>query len=162
MANFSNMQAIAAEWGLVDVGTGGDGDDMFVPAKLAWRILPALELKAKLAAAVLHVAQVHAHATRDKQASEAMGRITEEIVDDLGPPVPRFPRFPWPPPPPPWWSVIERLGELAERYPAGSLLRAAAFDLTQRVVARARDLGRQLDRSQAAELAEQVALREAK
>jgi hypothetical protein len=165
MPNFSNMQAIAAEWGLVDVGPGGDGDDTYLPAKLAWRVLPAIELKAKLAAAVLHVAQTHAvqtYAARDKQAVEAMGRITEEIIDDLCPPPLRIPQLRWPPPPPPWPWVLQQLGELAERYPAGSLLRAAAFDLAQRVVARARDTARPLDRSLATELAEQVALREAK
>jgi hypothetical protein len=56
--------------------------------------------------------------------------------------------------------VVQQLGELAERYPAESVLRAAAFDLAQRVVTRAQDLGKHSARSYATHLTERVVTRE--
>lgn len=113
---------------------GDMGGDKEVPIYLAMRIRTEYQLQAKLVGAVLHIAQTKA--LQDKSAGEASSRLTAEIIDDFCAP----PHVPWPHVP--WPHVVQQLGELAERYPAGSMLRSAAFDLSQRIVARAAELGK--------------------
>ena len=130
MAQRRELNRFMEQFGLVH-GIG-DGDEEF-PAIVAWRILVAAQLQAHVTAAVVHVAQ--AKAIQDKAAAEVHSRITSEFIDEIcgtGP-------HPWPWP---WPRFVEQLGELAERYPTGSLLRNAAFDLSQRVLARAHELKR--------------------
>jgi hypothetical protein len=113
------------------VNLGDWSNDQDVPIWLAMRILPAAELQARLTGAVLHIAQ--AKTLQDKGAVEAHNRLTTELVDDFC----GTPPHPWP-----WPHALQQLGSLAERYPAGSVLRAAAFDLMQRIVSRAAELGK--------------------
>jgi hypothetical protein len=128
MLNPSRLAQLSSLFGTVNLGDWSN--DQEVSIWLAMRILPAVELQAKLAGAVLHVAQ--GKAIQDKAAGETYNRITAEIVDDFcGTP----PHHGWP-------HVLQQLGELAERYPAGSMLRNAAFDLSQRIVSRAAELGK--------------------
>lgn len=129
MANFPRALELASAFGMVNLGEwGGDRE---VPIWVAMRILTAAELQAKLVGAVLHIAQTKA--MQDKAAMESAGRLTAELVDDFCGTHP--PHWPWP-------HVLQQLGELAERYPAGSMLRGAAFDLSQRIVARAAETGK--------------------
>jgi hypothetical protein len=125
------MQALS-EFRSVYVGDyGGDRDE--VPLYVAERIYPAIELRVQLTAAVMHIAQ--ARSVQDKASAEAHGRITAEFIDEFCGTGPH--PHPWP-----WPYVLQQIGELTERYAAGSTLRNAAFDLGKGVLARAQELGK--------------------
>jgi hypothetical protein len=132
MSNLSRLAQVVSAFEKVYIGDwGGDGDGE-VPLWVAMRIRTAAELQAHLVGAVLIVAQ--GKMLQDKGAAEAHGRLIAELVDDFcGTP----PRWPWP-----WPHILKELGELAERYAAGSMLRGAAFELSQRIVQRAAELGK--------------------
>jgi len=150
-----NERVTALESIFSKVNLDGWSNDQDVPLFLAWRIRALLdslrfgpspepwslghpvpwhaELHASLISAVHLTAQAKlAQGTQ----GEGLARLTSEIIDDwCGTRVPG--RFP---PRPHWGAIVAQLGGLAERYPAGSVLREAAFDLGRRVVDRAREL----------------------
>lgn len=130
MSNLSRFAQVVSAFEKVYIGDwGGDGDGE-VPLWVAMRIRTAAELQAQLVGAVLLVAQ--GKMLQDKSTAEAHGRLIAELVDDFcGTP----PRWPWP-------HILKELGELAERYAAGSMLRSASFELSQRIVQRAAELGK--------------------
>lgn len=129
-----NQRVTAIESIFAKVNLGDWSNDQEVPIWLAWRILPALELQASLMSAVHLAAQVKM--SQGPQV-EGGGRLMSEIIDDwCGTPPRRHG-----PPRPHWGTVVKQLGDLADRYPAGSMLREAAFDLSNRVVTRAHELG---------------------
>jgi len=65
--------------------------------------------------------------------AEGTNRLVAEIIDDWCGTPPR------PGPRPHWGSIVEQLGKFGDRFPAGSLLSVAAFDLARRVVNRAHE-----------------------
>jgi hypothetical protein len=130
MWNLSQLAQLSSLFGTVNLGDRSNDQD--VPIWLAIRILPAAELQARLTGAVLHIAQAKS-SLQDKGAVEVHNRLTAELVDEFC----GTPPHPWP-----WPHALQQLGSLAERYPAGSVLRAAAFDLMQRIVSRAAELGK--------------------
>lgn len=71
-----------------------------------------------------------------------LNRLTAEIIDDWCPMRPH--KFPFPPRPH-WAIIVEQLGLLAERFPTGSVLSEAAFDLARRLVNRAHEAHKQVD-----------------
>jgi hypothetical protein len=133
------VATLEAIFGTVNLGDWSN--DQEVPWWLAIRINPARQLlQSMLTSAVQLAAQ--ARLTPDTKQSEALGRLTSEIIDDwCGTKVPG--RFP---PRPHWTSIVQQLGLLAESYPARSTLREAAFDLGRRVLERAQELGKQPSR----------------
>jgi len=114
------------------VNLGDWSNDQDVPWWVAWRIRPVIELQASLVSAIHLAAQLQLG--KDTGGSS---QLLSEIVDEwCGTKVPG--RFP---PRPHWGSVVEQLGLLADRYPAGSALRNATFELGRRVIERAQELG---------------------
>jgi hypothetical protein len=131
---------------LSTVNLGYQSEYQDVPLWLAWRINRQLqslrvgpypepwssELDATLSSAVHLAAQ--AKLAQGAQ-GEALNQLTTAIIDDWCALVPR--RFR---PRPRWGSIVDQLGVLADGYPAGSVLREAAFELSRRVVDRAHEL----------------------
>lgn len=142
-----NERVSALESIFSKVNLGDWSNDQEVPWWVALRIRPLQERLSKfgpvpdpwLVNAVELAAQ--AKALQGPQA-EGLNRLTAEIIDDWCPTRPR--KFPFPPRPH-WSAIVEQLGLLGERYPTGSLLSEAAFDLARRVVNRAHEAHKQVD-----------------
>jgi hypothetical protein len=120
------------------VNLGEWSNDHEVPWWVAIRIR---RLQGALEQQLLSAIQLGAQA-RALQGAQAEGlqRLTAEIIDDWCPTPPR--KFP---PRPHWGVIVEQLGVLADRFPAGSALSEAAFDLARRVVNRAHEAHKQVN-----------------
>jgi hypothetical protein len=108
--------------------------DRFGPHPEPWR-QAAPFLEQQLVGAVQLAAQ--AKSLQGTQ-GEGMNRLMAEIVDEWCGTPPR------PGPRPHWGVIVEQLGILGDRYPTGSLLSEAAFDLARRVVNRAHEAHKQI------------------
>jgi hypothetical protein len=110
--------------------------DRFGPQPEPWREAASFLFEQQLVSAVQLAAQ--AKALQGAQ-GEGMNRLVAEIIDDwCGTPPRKGPR-------PHWGVIVEQLGILGDRFPTGSLLSEAAFDLARRVVNRAHEVHQQLN-----------------
>jgi hypothetical protein len=125
----TRLAALESFFGTVNLGDWSNDQD--VPIWIAMRI--RTELVASLTSAVHLVAQIKLAGGK----AEGGGQLVAEIVDDIC-----GTRVPGRPPRPHWGAAVAELGQLADRYPHGSALRDAAFDLSRRIVDRAQALGR--------------------
>jgi hypothetical protein len=124
-------------WVAIRVRPLQDGLSKLGPHPEPWRDAASIAFEQQLVGAVLLAAQ--AKAMQGSQA-EGLNRLTSEIIDDWCPTHPR----PFPPRPH-WGAVVEQLGILGDRFPTGSLLSEAAFDLARRVVNRAHEAHKHVD-----------------
>jgi hypothetical protein len=131
-----NERVSALESMLSKVNLGDWSNDNDVPYWLAIRIMP-VALEQQLLGAVQFAAQ--ARASQGSQA-EGSNRLIAEFIDDWCGTPPRKG-----PPRPHWGVVVQGLGLLGDRFPTGSLLSEAAFDLARRVVNRAHEAHKQVD-----------------
>jgi hypothetical protein len=136
-------ERVAALESILSKVNGGDwSNDQDVPWWLAIRIRPSEVSKlgpipdpwrqAALEQHVMSTVQLVAQAKGTQ--GEGLNRLTAEIIDDWCGTPPRFP------PRPHWGVFVEQLGVLADRYPSGSMLSEAAFELARHVVTRAHAL----------------------
>jgi len=133
-----NTRVAALESLLTKVNLGEWSNDQDVPWWVAIRIRPAQDaLHSQIFSAVKLAAQ--AKVLQGPQ-GEGVNRLLAEVIDDWCPTRPR----PFPPRPH-WGDVLAQLGILSDRFPAGSLLSEAAFDLARRVVNRAHEAHKQLN-----------------
>jgi hypothetical protein len=115
------------------VNLGDWSNDQDVPWWLAIRIRHIdQQLQASLVSAVHLVAQAKLNPSH----GSGVG-VVGEIIDDWCGTRPR----PFPPRPH-WGSIVEQLGQLAERYSAGSALRDASLELCHLVINRVREQNR--------------------
>ena len=118
------VSALESFFGRYNLGDWSQDED--VPWWLAIRIRPEDVMNAVQLAAQAKALQ--------GTAGEGMTRLVAEIIDDwCGTPPRKGPR-------PHWGSIVEQLGILGNRFPTGSLLSEASFDLARRVVNRAHEV----------------------
>jgi hypothetical protein len=142
-----NERVSALESFVSKVNLGDWSNDQEVPWWVALRVRPLQERLSKFGpmpdpwiVSAVHLA-AQAKALQGPQA-EGLNRLTAEIIDDWCPTRPH--KFPFPPRPH-WAIIVEQLGLLAERFPTGSVLSEAAFDLARRLVTRAHEAHKQVD-----------------
>ena len=126
------LESIFAKFNL-----GDWSQDQDVPWWLAIRIRPQEAATFALEQQLVSTIQLAAQAkVLQGTQGEGMNRLVAEIVDEWcgTPPRPR----------PHWGVIVEQLGMLGDRYPTGSLLSEAAFDLARRVVNRAQEVHKQV------------------
>jgi len=115
----------------VDLGDWGPQDGSKVPWWVAIRVTPHED--------VIGAVQLGAQAKALQGAQgEGLNRVMAEIIDEWCGTPPR--------PPGPhrhWGAIVEQLGALGDRYPSGSALGEAAFELARRVVNRAHEVRKQ-------------------
>ncbi|MEO6825682.1 MAG: hypothetical protein ABI167_13320 [Nitrosospira sp.] len=116
----------------VYLGDWGSQDGLKVPYYVAIRINPAT--RSLLINALYSTAQ--AKLTGDSIQSEALIRLTDEVIDDWCGTPPR------PHPYPHWSDILSELGRINESFGQKSILREAAFDLSSRILDRVRTLNR--------------------
>lgn len=131
-----NERVCALESSFAKIRLGEWSSNQEVPWWTAIRITPQAALKLKLVSAVQLAAQAK---TLQGSQAEGVNRLLSAVVDDwcLTRPHP-FARHPH------WGVVVEQLAMLADRYPSGSPLSEAAFDLARRVVNRAQEAHKQV------------------
>ena len=125
--------AINQMLGGVYLGDYGGDDGRKVPYSVAIRINPAS--RALIISALQLTAQ--AKLTHDPKHSEVLLRLTDDVIDGWCGNVPH--------PHPHWSDVLSELGRLTETFSEKSILREAAFNLSSRILDRARNLNRSVE-----------------
>jgi len=121
------------------VDLGDWGPEGGLPYWIAIKVRTIQALEPQLVSAIQLTAQ--ARMMEGPKADGQGSRFIMEMIDDWCGTPPR--RYQPVPPRPHWSDIVGKLSELAERYPAGSLLSEAGFDLAQRTIARAHELHNQ-------------------
>jgi hypothetical protein len=133
-----NERVAALESMFSKVNLGDWSNDNDVPWWVAMRIRPTQNaLQSQILSAVQLAAQAK---TFQGSQGEGANRLLAEVIDDWCPTRPK----PWPPRPH-WGVILEQLAILSDRFPTGSLLSDAAFDLARRVVNRAHEVQKQVN-----------------